>query len=49
VGAQEVTYAQLIDMENLLPTYSYVGVGREGGKKAEVLRIELIMLSIVMA
>ncbi len=35
VGAQEVTYEQLTDMENLLPTYSYVGVGREGGKKGE--------------
>jgi len=35
VGTQEVTYGQLTDMEKLLPTYSYVGVGREGGKKGE--------------
>ena len=35
VGAQEVTYAQLTDMENLLPNYNYVGVGRKGGKKGE--------------
>lgn len=35
VGAQEVTYGQLTDMENLLPDYGYVGVGREGGKKGE--------------
>lgn len=35
VGAQEVTYTQLQDMEDLLPKYRYVGVGREGGNKGE--------------
>ncbi|MDT7830116.1 endonuclease/exonuclease/phosphatase family protein [Pricia sp. S334] len=35
VGAQEVTYPQLQDMEALLPTYAHIGVGREGGNKGE--------------
>ena len=35
LGAQEVTYPQLQDMESLLPQYQYVGVGREGGNKGE--------------
>lgn len=35
VGAQEVTFAQLEDMESLLQLYEHVGVGREGGKKGE--------------
>lgn len=35
-GAQEVTYPQLLDMLELLPEYSYVGVGRDdGGKSGE--------------
>ncbi|WP_027127035.1 endonuclease/exonuclease/phosphatase family protein [Gelidibacter mesophilus] len=35
IGAQEVTHTQVIDMQQLLPTYSYVGIGREGGNKGE--------------
>ncbi len=35
IGAQEVTYPQLQDMEALLPKYQYVGVGREGANKGE--------------
>ncbi|MDT0644525.1 endonuclease/exonuclease/phosphatase family protein [Zunongwangia sp. F363] len=35
VGAQEVTYTQLTDMQNFLPDYQSIGVGREGGKKGE--------------
>lgn len=33
-GAQEVTFPQLKDMLELLPEYSYVGVGRDDGKTA---------------
>lgn len=35
VGAQEVTYLQLTDIQKLLPAYNYVGIGREGGNKGE--------------
>ena len=35
VGAQEVTYPQLMDMEKLLPNYHFIGEGRDGGKKGE--------------
>lgn len=35
VGAQEVTYRQLQDMEALLPKYQHVGIGREGSNKGE--------------
>lgn len=35
VGAQEVTYSQLTDMQELLQAYSYVGIGRDGGNKGE--------------
>lgn len=31
-GAQEVKHNQLEDMLNALPTYSYIGVGRDDGK-----------------
>lgn len=35
VGAQEVTYTQLNDMEGFLPDYQSIGEGRDGGKKGE--------------
>lgn len=35
VGAQEVTYQQLQDLDSLLPAYDHLGVGREGGNKGE--------------
>lgn len=35
VGAQEVTFSQLTDMQELLPVYNYVGIGREGDNKGE--------------
>ncbi|MDT0678636.1 endonuclease/exonuclease/phosphatase family protein [Autumnicola musiva] len=35
VGAQEVTRTQLTDMQNFLPGYQSIGVGRDGGKKGE--------------
>lgn len=33
-GLQEVVYNQLIDIQNALPNYEYVGVGRADGKTA---------------
>jgi endonuclease/exonuclease/phosphatase family metal-dependent hydrolase len=33
VGMQEVLFRQLIDLENLLPGYQWVGVGRDDGKQ----------------
>ncbi|MEC4113444.1 endonuclease/exonuclease/phosphatase family protein [Myroides pelagicus] len=35
VGMQEVTYPQLVDLQNLLPGYDYIGEGREGDTKGE--------------
>lgn len=35
IGAQEVTYTQLKDLDSLLPTYDYLGVGRQGGNQGE--------------
>lgn len=35
VGAQEVTFDQLKDMERFLPTYRSIGEGREGGNNGE--------------
>lgn len=35
VGMQEVLHNQLVDLENLLPQYDYVGEGREGETKGE--------------
>ena len=35
IGAQEVTYKQLTDMAQLLPSYNYIGVGREGENNGE--------------
>lgn len=35
VGAQEVTYSQLMDMEKLLPNHHFIGEGRGGGKNGE--------------
>lgn len=35
IGAQEVTYTQLKDMLELLPSYAYIGIGRDGGNKGE--------------
>ncbi|MCG1035416.1 endonuclease/exonuclease/phosphatase family protein [Polaribacter sargassicola] len=35
IGAQEVTYKQLMDMLQLLPSYGYIGVGREGENNGE--------------
>ncbi|MDO5036256.1 MAG: endonuclease/exonuclease/phosphatase family protein [Porphyromonas sp.] len=34
IGAQEVLKNQLDDMLSILPTYGYIGVGREDGKEA---------------
>lgn len=34
VGLQEVLKSQLDDLENLLPTYTWIGVGRDDGKEA---------------
>lgn len=31
-GAQEVRHGQLLDMQNALPEYSYIGVGRDDGE-----------------
>ena len=36
IGAQEVTYKQLMDMAQLLPSYSYIGTGRDGGNNGEL-------------
>lgn len=33
IGMQEVTHKQLVDLQNLLPDYNYVGQGREAGKE----------------
>jgi endonuclease/exonuclease/phosphatase family metal-dependent hydrolase len=33
IGMQEVLYEQLIDLQNILPGYSYVGTGRIDGEK----------------
>lgn len=35
VGMQEVTYGQLINLQELLPGYDYIGEGRESGNKGE--------------
>lgn len=35
IGAQEVTYTQLKDLDSLLPEYDYIGVGRQGGNQGE--------------
>lgn len=35
IGAQEVTYTQLKDLDSLLPGYDYLGVGRQGGNQGE--------------
>ena len=35
IGAQEVTYQQLKDLDSLLPAYDYIGVGRKGGNEGE--------------
>lgn len=35
VGAQEVNYEQLQDLDSLLPHYDYFGVGRQGGNEGE--------------
>ncbi|MEA3505585.1 MAG: endonuclease/exonuclease/phosphatase family protein [Bacteroidota bacterium] len=35
VGMQEVLYNQLVDLDSMLIDYSYVGEGRDGGKKGE--------------
>jgi endonuclease/exonuclease/phosphatase family metal-dependent hydrolase len=33
IGLQEVKHNQLVDIEKALPNYSYIGVGRDDGKK----------------
>lgn len=35
MGTQEVLYPQLQDLEEVLPNYDYIGLGREGGSKGE--------------
>lgn len=35
IGAQEVTHKQLLDMAHLLPSYGYVGSGRDGENNGE--------------
>ena len=35
IGGQEVTYAQLVDMQDRLPAFAHVGIGREGGNAGE--------------
>ena len=35
IGTQEVTHTQLMDMQELLPNYVYVGIGREGDTQGE--------------
>ncbi|WP_338470928.1 endonuclease/exonuclease/phosphatase family protein [Niallia sp. XMNu-256] len=35
IGTQEVVYSQLQDLENVLPQYNWVGLGREGGNRGE--------------
>lgn len=32
IGAQEVLYTQLVELSSMLPSYQYIGVGREDGK-----------------
>lgn len=33
LGGQEVTHGQLLDLNNTLPKYAYIGVGRDDGKE----------------
>jgi endonuclease/exonuclease/phosphatase family metal-dependent hydrolase len=35
MGTQEVLYPQLLDLEEALPKYDWIGLGREGGSKGE--------------
>ncbi|MEH6936004.1 endonuclease/exonuclease/phosphatase family protein [Bacillus sp. JJ783] len=35
IGTQEVLYTQLQDLENTLPKYNWIGLGREGGNRGE--------------
>ncbi|PZE20983.1 endonuclease/exonuclease/phosphatase family protein [Paenibacillus xerothermodurans] len=35
IGTQEVLYTQLQDLENTLPEYNWIGLGREGGNRGE--------------
>lgn len=35
IGTQEVLYKQLLDLEENLPQYEWIGLGREGGSKGE--------------
>jgi endonuclease/exonuclease/phosphatase family metal-dependent hydrolase len=39
VGVQEALYDQMLDLQERLPKYKYVGVGRDGGQKGEYAAI----------
>jgi endonuclease/exonuclease/phosphatase family metal-dependent hydrolase len=39
IGSQEGLYPQLIDMEDDLPAYAWIGLGRDGGSRGEFMAI----------
>ncbi|WP_085990870.1 endonuclease/exonuclease/phosphatase family protein [Oceanobacillus senegalensis] len=39
IGTQEIVYQQVKDMEQDLPNYDWIGMGREGGSKGEFMAI----------
>lgn len=41
IGFQEVIHHQLTDLASLLPEYGFVGVGRDDGKDAGEVRLQL--------
>src|SRR5688500_6244131 len=39
IGTQEGLYTQLRDLENALPDYEWIGIGRDGGSKGEFMAV----------
>jgi endonuclease/exonuclease/phosphatase family metal-dependent hydrolase len=39
IGTQEGLYSQIVDMENDLPAYRWIGLGREGGSRGEFMAV----------
>jgi endonuclease/exonuclease/phosphatase family metal-dependent hydrolase len=39
IGLQEALYSQLLDMEQDLPGYGWIGLGREGGSRGEFMAV----------